>query len=101
MIKIFVHHDHHELEALVNNWISSNSITILDFESIVIFFPYFCRKNFGLHKKEPAVSVSFHRSDRFLIFTAPRDPGRVRLFSYAASVHPQPVSGFCFQTEPD
>lgn len=31
MIKIFVHHDHHELEALVNNWISSNSITILDF----------------------------------------------------------------------
>ena len=31
MIKIFVHHDHHEFEALVNNWISSNSITILDF----------------------------------------------------------------------
>lgn len=31
MIKIFVHHDHHELEILVNNWLSSSSITILDF----------------------------------------------------------------------
>ncbi len=30
MIKIFVQRDHHELEAQVNDWICSNSVTILD-----------------------------------------------------------------------
>lgn len=30
MIKLFVHTNHRELEILVNNWISSNSITVID-----------------------------------------------------------------------
>lgn len=30
MIKIFVHADHRELEILVNNWITSNHITVIN-----------------------------------------------------------------------